>query len=125
MDVEAHTNDLVACRFVGGLGIGMLSMVVPLYISEISPPDIRGALLVLEEFSIVTGIVSDSLVHRRIVTDITVGHCMGYIVHDTNHPIGMGMEAAIVAPDHPWTHIRIWYQFPAVQSSMACIQRPR
>lgn len=32
-------------------------MVAPLYISEISPPKIRGALLVLEEFSIVTGIV--------------------------------------------------------------------
>lgn len=32
-------------------------MVAPLYISEISPPEIRGSLLVLEEFSIVTGIV--------------------------------------------------------------------
>ena len=32
-------------------------MVAPLYISEISPPEIRGALLVLEEFSIVLGIV--------------------------------------------------------------------
>lgn len=31
-------------------------MVAPLYISEISPPEIRGALLVLEEFSIVAGI---------------------------------------------------------------------
>jgi len=48
---------LVVARFIGGLGIGMLSMVAPLYISEISPPEIRGALLVLEEFSIVTGIV--------------------------------------------------------------------
>ncbi|KAK5113503.1 hypothetical protein LTR62_003372 [Meristemomyces frigidus] len=48
---------LVSARFVGGLGIGMLSMVAPLYISEISPPEIRGTLLVLEEFSIVTGIV--------------------------------------------------------------------
>lgn len=37
--------------------IGMLSMVAPLYISEISPPEIRGALLVLEELCIVTGIV--------------------------------------------------------------------
>lgn len=35
----------------------MLSMVTPLYISEISPPEIRGALLVLEELSIVSGIV--------------------------------------------------------------------
>ena len=48
---------LVAARVIGGLGIGMLSMVAPLYIAEISPPEIRGALLVLEEFSIVTGIV--------------------------------------------------------------------
>ena len=32
-------------------------MVVPLYISEISPPEIRGSLLVLEELSIVLGIV--------------------------------------------------------------------
>ncbi|PHH90901.1 hypothetical protein CDD83_2320 [Cordyceps sp. RAO-2017] len=48
---------LVAARLFGGIGIGMLSMVVPLYISEISPPEIRGTLLVLEELSIVLGIV--------------------------------------------------------------------
>ena len=48
---------LTFARFVGGVGIGMLSMVAPLYISEISPPEIRGTLLVLEELSIVTGIV--------------------------------------------------------------------
>ncbi|KAL8681958.1 MAG: hypothetical protein Q9186_001966 [Xanthomendoza sp. 1 TL-2023] len=47
---------LTVGRLVGGIGIGMLSMVAPLYISEISPPEIRGALLVLEEFSIVFGI---------------------------------------------------------------------
>ncbi|KAF2084585.1 putative MFS monosaccharide transporter [Saccharata proteae CBS 121410] len=48
---------LVVARLIGGLGIGMLSMVAPLFISEISPPEIRGALLVLEELSIVFGIV--------------------------------------------------------------------
>lgn len=37
---------------VGGIGNGMLNMVAPLYISEISPPEIRRALLVLEERSI-------------------------------------------------------------------------
>ncbi|KAL8860522.1 MAG: hypothetical protein Q9178_003182 [Gyalolechia marmorata] len=47
---------LTVGRFVGGIGVGMLSMVAPLYISEISPPEIRGALLVLEEFCIVAGI---------------------------------------------------------------------
>lgn len=35
----------------------MLSMVCPIYVAEISPPEIRGTLLVLEELSIVSGIV--------------------------------------------------------------------
>ena len=48
---------LVVARLIGGVGIGMLSMVIPLYISEISPPEIRGTLLVLEELAIVSGIV--------------------------------------------------------------------
>ncbi|KAL2867426.1 sugar porter family MFS transporter [Aspergillus lucknowensis] len=48
---------LTVGRTIGGMGIGMLSMVAPLYISEISPPECRGALLVLEEFCIVLGIV--------------------------------------------------------------------
>ncbi|KAH1345592.1 hypothetical protein KXX33_002844 [Aspergillus fumigatus] len=48
---------LTVARFIGGVGIGMLSMVAPLYISEISPAECRGTLLVLEEFCIVLGIV--------------------------------------------------------------------
>lgn len=48
---------LTVARLIGGVGIGMLSMVAPLFISEVSPPEIRGTLLVLEEFSIVSGIV--------------------------------------------------------------------
>ncbi|KAG5437318.1 hypothetical protein PCANB_000747 [Pneumocystis canis] len=44
-------------RFVGGIGVGMLSMAAPLYMAEISPPNIRGLLLVLEELNIVAGIV--------------------------------------------------------------------
>lgn len=48
---------LVGARFVGGIGVGMLAMVAPLYISEIAPPEIRGTLLVLQELSIVAAIV--------------------------------------------------------------------
>lgn len=48
---------LVGARFVGGIGVGMLAMVAPLYISEIAPPEIRGTLLVLQELAIVTAIV--------------------------------------------------------------------
>ncbi|KAF2018401.1 general substrate transporter [Aaosphaeria arxii CBS 175.79] len=48
---------LTVGRLIGGAGIGMLATIAPLYISEIAPPEIRGALLVLQEFSIVLGIV--------------------------------------------------------------------
>ncbi|KAK9462289.1 putative MFS monosaccharide transporter [Lipomyces oligophaga] len=48
---------LTVARFIGGLGIGMLSMVAPLYISEISPPEIRGFLLVTESFAVVVGVI--------------------------------------------------------------------
>jgi len=44
-------------RFVAGLAIGMLSHVVPMYQSEISPPEIRGALVSLQQFSITVGIL--------------------------------------------------------------------
>ncbi|MCO5589994.1 hypothetical protein L7F22_043963 [Adiantum nelumboides] len=47
---------IVAGRLVGGLGIGMLSLTCPLYISELSPPNLRGILLSLDEFAIVFGI---------------------------------------------------------------------
>ncbi|ESZ98331.1 hypothetical protein SBOR_1324 [Sclerotinia borealis F-4128] len=50
-------NMLIVARLIGGIGIGMLSMVTPMYISEIAPPEIRGTLLVMEELSIVVGIV--------------------------------------------------------------------
>ncbi|KAH9468969.1 hypothetical protein Pst134EA_009493 [Puccinia striiformis f. sp. tritici] len=48
---------LLIGRFVGGIGIGILSMACPMYMGEISPNNIRGALLCLEEFNIVFGIV--------------------------------------------------------------------
>lgn len=44
---------LVAGRTIGGVGVGTLALGAPLYISEISPPNLRGSLLTLETFSIV------------------------------------------------------------------------
>ncbi|KAM5448687.1 hypothetical protein MaudCBS49596_005193 [Microsporum audouinii] len=38
-------------RAVAGLAVGQLTMVVPLYISEVSLPDIRGGLVVLQQLS--------------------------------------------------------------------------
>ncbi|MFN3590053.1 MAG: MFS transporter, partial [Spirosomataceae bacterium] len=44
-------------RFLGGLGVGISSVVAPLYISEIAPPAKRGRLVALFQFNIVFGIL--------------------------------------------------------------------
>jgi SP family arabinose:H+ symporter-like MFS transporter len=44
-------------RFIGGLAIGSVSIVSPLYISEIAPARIRGALVSVNQMAIVSGIL--------------------------------------------------------------------
>lgn len=47
----------VIFRIVGGIGVGIASMVVPMYIAEIAPPKRRGALVGNYQLAIVIGIV--------------------------------------------------------------------
>ncbi|OJJ52555.1 hypothetical protein ASPSYDRAFT_706431 [Aspergillus sydowii CBS 593.65] len=44
-------------RAIAGLAVGMLTMVVPLYISEVSIPEIRGGLVVVQQLSVTIGIL--------------------------------------------------------------------
>ncbi|KAJ5827644.1 Major facilitator superfamily domain general substrate transporter [Penicillium robsamsonii] len=44
-----------AGRIIGGVGIGMFSMVIPLYQAEIAPPELRGSLVSLQQLSITIG----------------------------------------------------------------------
>ncbi len=50
-------TDLVIYRLIGGLGIGVASMLSPLYISELSPSHKRGRLVALYQFAITVGIL--------------------------------------------------------------------
>lgn len=44
-------------RFLGGVGVGISSVVAPMYISEIAPPNKRGRLVALFQFNVVFGIL--------------------------------------------------------------------
>jgi len=48
--------DLIAWRFVGGVGIGVASVIAPAYIAEVSPAHVRGRLGSLQQLAIVLGI---------------------------------------------------------------------
>ncbi len=49
---------LIIARLIGGLGIGVASMLAPLYISEISIPQYRGRMVTLYQFAITVGILA-------------------------------------------------------------------
>jgi sugar porter (SP) family MFS transporter len=57
--------DLIVWRLVGGLGIGIASVIAPAYIAEISPRHMRGRLASLQQLAITSGIfaalLSDAL----------------------------------------------------------------
>ncbi len=57
----------VWARIVGGLGIGVSSTLVPLYIAEIAPSKHRGRLVSLNQFAVVIGISAIYFVNRAIV----------------------------------------------------------
>lgn len=65
----AATNSamLYIGRVVSGLAIGVLSMVVPLYISEAAPTEIRGRMIAINQLMITIGIVIASLVNSAII----------------------------------------------------------
>jgi len=39
------------------MGVGSLAMIVPIYNSEVSPPEVRGALVALQQLAITFGIM--------------------------------------------------------------------
>jgi SP family sugar:H+ symporter-like MFS transporter len=49
---------LIAARFVLGLAVGSAALVVPLYLSEIAPTEMRGAISSLNQLMIVVGILA-------------------------------------------------------------------
>ncbi|KAF4991475.1 hypothetical protein FGRMN_7786 [Fusarium graminum] len=55
--IQAGHNVILAGRFITGMGVGSLSTIVPLYNSECAPPEVRGALVALQQLAITFGIM--------------------------------------------------------------------
>jgi len=61
-------NWFVVSRIIGGLGIGIASMLAPMYITEIAPADIRGRLVSINQLGVVTGILLIYFVNAGIAS---------------------------------------------------------
>lgn len=59
--------DLAIWRFIGGAGIGVASVMAPMYIAEIAPAPLRGRMASLQQFAIVIGIFATGLANFLIL----------------------------------------------------------
>jgi len=59
----------VASRFAAGIGVGMASMLSPMYIAEISPAHLRGRMVAINQLTIVLGILITNLVNYTLRND--------------------------------------------------------
>ncbi len=59
-------NLFIASRFVAGIGVGMASMLSPLYIAEIAPAAYRGRMVAINQLTIVLGILITNLVNYSL-----------------------------------------------------------
>ncbi len=67
-------------RFIGGVGIGVASALAPMYIAEVSPSDIRGRMVSLNQMTIVLGILSAQVVNMLLARDTTVAESQAWNV---------------------------------------------
>ena len=61
------TGSLIFFRWIGGVGVGIASMVCPLYISEISPARLRGRMVTLFQLAICVGIVAAIVINTGLL----------------------------------------------------------
>jgi SP family xylose:H+ symportor-like MFS transporter len=55
MAIAPNLAFFIVSRFFAGIGVGMASMLSPMYIAEISPPELRGRMVTINQLTIVLG----------------------------------------------------------------------
>lgn len=98
--------DLTFWRLIGGLGIGIASVIAPAYISEIAPKAIRGSLASLQQLAITLGIFS------ALLSDAVLAGLAGEATND----LWLGLEA--------WRWMFIACVVPAVVYGLIALRLP-
>ena len=102
-----HTfiNHFVFYRICGGVGVGVASMLSPMYIAEIAPSNRRGTLVSLNQFAIILGMLIIYFVNYNIARrgDAVWLHTIGWrqMFASEMIPAGLFLVALFFVPETP------------------------
>lgn len=66
MAFASGRNFFIAARCMAGVGVGMASMLSPMYIAEVSPAPLRGRMVAINQLTVVIGILITSMVNYTL-----------------------------------------------------------
>ncbi len=94
---DFHT--FLIARFLGGLAVGAVSLVAPMYVSEVTPAHLRGRMGALYQMAIVTGILGSYLINYLL-------HDAGpdawrYMFYTGAVPAVLYLSLVLTAPESP------------------------
>ncbi len=102
---HTFTTHFVIYRIIGGIGVGLASMLSPMYIAEIAPPAIRGRLVSFNQFAIVFGMLVVYFVNFSIANqgDDAWLNQIGwrYMFASEMIPAGMFLVLLFLVPETP------------------------
>lgn len=78
----------VLFRILGGIGIGLASNLSPMYIAEITPGNVRGRFVSLNQLTIVIGILAAQIINWRIAEPVPAGATITDILNSWNGQTG-------------------------------------
>lgn len=85
-------------RVVGGIGIGLSSNLSPMYIAEISPANMRGRLVSINQLTIVIGILAAQLTNWLIAQEVPAEATAVHILESWNGQVGWRWMFAAETP---------------------------
>ncbi|EEF37061.1 sugar transporter, putative [Ricinus communis] len=99
ISAQAHSLDEILCgRFLVGLGIGVNTVLVPIYISEVAPTKYRGSLGTLCQLGTCLGIITSLFLALPSETDPHWWRTILYIASVPAFMLSLGMQFAVDSP---------------------------
>lgn len=66
MALATDRNFFIASRCMAGIGVGMASMLSPMYIAEVSPAHLRGRMVAINQLTVVIGILVTNIINYTL-----------------------------------------------------------